>query len=122
MAWERQSVRDRIRSRLRGFAGRVQAARAWENLRFPVDNGWRRLMGRYDEALADLNRAIELDPDDAGAFGRRGETYIALGNYDEALADLNRAIELDPAKAWAGSRSITRLKSASASSRRSLAR
>jgi tetratricopeptide (TPR) repeat protein len=58
-------------------------------------------MQRYDEALADLNRAIELDPSYAWAIGRRGETYQDLERYDEALADLNRAIELDPSYAWA---------------------
>ena len=34
-------------------------------------------MGRYDEALADFNRAIELDPSDAWAIGSRGQTYRA---------------------------------------------
>ena len=32
-------------------------------------------MGRYDEALADLNHAIELDPGYAWAIGSRGQTY-----------------------------------------------
>jgi len=53
-------------------------------------------MGRYDEALADLNRAIELDADQDWAIASRGETYQAIERYDEALADLNRAIELYP--------------------------
>ena len=34
-----------------------------------------RLMGRYDEALADLSRAIELDPGYAWAIAGRGQTY-----------------------------------------------
>ena len=34
-----------------------------------------RLMERYDEALTDLNRAIELDPDHAWAIASRGHTY-----------------------------------------------
>jgi tetratricopeptide (TPR) repeat protein len=56
-------------------------------------------MERYDEALADLNRAIELDPSYAWAIGSHGQTYQAMERYDEALADLNRAIELDPSLA-----------------------
>ena len=56
-------------------------------------------MGRYDEALADLNRAIELDPSRDWIIADRGETYRAMGRYDEALADFNRAIELDPSDA-----------------------
>ena len=67
-----------------------------------------RLTGRFDDALADFNRAIELDPGLAWAIGSRGETYQAMGRYDEALADFNRAIELDPGRAWAiGSRGET---------------
>src|SRR5215469_14936213 len=53
-------------------------------------------MGRYDEALADLNRATELDADQDWAIADRGETFRAMGRYDEALADFNRAIELYP--------------------------
>jgi hypothetical protein len=32
-------------------------------------------MGRYVEALADFDRAIELDPNMDWVFGERGETY-----------------------------------------------
>jgi tetratricopeptide (TPR) repeat protein len=53
-------------------------------------------MGRYDEALADLTRAIELDPSYAGYFALRGQAYQATGNYDESLADFTRATELNP--------------------------
>ncbi|MBD2015204.1 CHAT domain-containing protein [Microcoleus sp. FACHB-53] len=54
-----------------------------------------RLVKRYDEALADFDRAIELDPNYAFAFASRGETYRLLGQYDKALADFDRAIDLD---------------------------
>ena len=55
-------------------------------------------MERYDEALADYSRAIELDPEEAWVIASRGETYRAMGRYDQALADYDRAIELDPAE------------------------
>ena len=51
-----------------------------------------RRMGKYQEALADFDRAIELKPDDAWAIASRGETYRLMGRYEEALADFNRAI------------------------------
>ena len=67
-----------------------------------------RLREQYDEALADLSKAIELDPNSAWAYGSRGETQRELKQYDEALADLSKAIELDPNSAWAyGSRGET---------------
>ena len=55
-----------------------------------------REMKRYNEALADFNRAIQLDPEYAWAIGRRAEIYRLMERYDEALADCNHAIELQP--------------------------
>jgi tetratricopeptide (TPR) repeat protein len=51
---------------------------------------------RYEEALADLDHALELDPDNASALVNRGTTYAQMKRYDEALADLDRAVEIDP--------------------------
>jgi hypothetical protein len=44
-----------------------------------------------DKALADLNRAIELDPGDALDIASRGETYRLMERYEEALADFPTA-------------------------------
>jgi len=52
-------------------------------------------MGRFDDALADLGRAIELDRQSALAPAGRGETYRRMGRFNEALADFNPAIELN---------------------------
>ncbi len=54
-----------------------------------------------EQALADYNRAIELDPQSAKAYLNRGTTYSDLGQAEQALADYNRAIELDPQDATA---------------------
>jgi tetratricopeptide (TPR) repeat protein len=53
--------------------------------------------GRYDQALADYDRAIEHGAANAPAIAGRGMTYAAMERYDEALADLDRAVELDAA-------------------------
>jgi tetratricopeptide (TPR) repeat protein len=54
-------------------------------------------IGRYGEALADFNRALELNPGFAGAYFGRGYMYCAfLGKTDSALADLGRAVALAP--------------------------
>ena len=60
-----------------------------------------RFQDRFDKALIDYNRSIELNQDLAWAIAGRGETYRLLGRSDEALADYDRAIELDPNYAWA---------------------
>jgi len=52
-----------------------------------------------DKALADLTRAIELDPGIAAFYNNRGCVHFYRRNLEEALADLTRAIELDPAMA-----------------------
>ena len=53
-------------------------------------------MSRFDEALADLNRAVELEADNECAIANRGETYQQMGRLEEALADYSRAIRADP--------------------------
>ena len=55
-----------------------------------------RIRGGLQRALADLNRAIELDPSLAPIYANRGLVYMYLGESDPALADFNRALELDP--------------------------
>ena len=63
---------------------------------------------RYEQALTDYNRAMDLDPGNARAIASHAETYRLMARYDEALADFNRAIDIDPGDAWAiGSRGQT---------------
>jgi tetratricopeptide (TPR) repeat protein len=54
------------------------------------------LISRYDDAIADLNAAIELDPDNPELYTLRGQMYLYLYEWDSSLADYNHAIELDP--------------------------
>lgn len=51
---------------------------------------------QYDKAIADLSKAIELKPDSAAHWNRRGNWDLALRQYDKALADYSKAIELEP--------------------------
>jgi len=52
--------------------------------------------GDYDSALADFNKAIELNPDNAENYRNRGTAYFFKGEFFFALTDLNEAIRLDP--------------------------
>ncbi|MEH2452744.1 tetratricopeptide repeat protein [Nostoc sp.] len=67
--------------------------------------GWRgeiyRLMKRYEEALPDFDRAIELDSKYAWALANRAVTYHLMKRYTEALEDFDRLIELNPKYDWA---------------------
>ena len=49
---------------------------------------------QYDAALADVDRAIELDPEFAAAYYNRGRVHNAMGNSSEARADLKSAYDL----------------------------
>ncbi len=51
-------------------------------------------------ALQDLDRAIEIDPDDTWAIHKRGEIYLYLHRYSEALKIFNQTLEKDPANDW----------------------
>ena len=51
---------------------------------------------RYSEAIADYDKAIELDPNFALAYMNRGKAKAELKQYSEAIADYDKAIELDP--------------------------
>ena len=53
-------------------------------------------LGRYDDAIAEYERAIELDPKDAYPHNGLGNVYFEVGRYDDAIAEYERAIELDP--------------------------
>jgi tetratricopeptide (TPR) repeat protein len=48
------------------------------------------------KALADLNKAIELDPTNAVAYNNRGSLFDDIREFQLALKDLNTAIELSP--------------------------
>lgn len=50
----------------------------------------------YDRAIADFNKAIELDPKNFGAFNNRGTAFRAKNDNDRALADYSAAIKLAP--------------------------
>jgi tetratricopeptide (TPR) repeat protein len=56
--------------------------------------------GDAARALENFNKAIELSPDDGGAYWWRGRYWRDTGlNFGNALADFTKAIELDPAMA-----------------------
>ncbi len=60
-----------------------------------------RAVGHWDEAVANLQRAIELDPRDVRASNNLALTYCAMRRFPEALATLERVLAWDPTNARA---------------------
>jgi curved DNA-binding protein CbpA len=52
--------------------------------------------GDLDRAIADLDRAIGLAPQDAKAYRQRGNVFGLKGDVDRALADYDHALRIDP--------------------------
>jgi tetratricopeptide (TPR) repeat protein len=50
--------------------------------------------GDNDRAIADYNKAIELDPKHAVAYYNRGIAYSDKGDNDHAIADFRKSLEL----------------------------
>jgi len=57
-------------------------------------------LGRHEDAIAEYQKAIKLDPDDAYPHNGLGNVYRDLGRHEEAIAEFQQAIELDPSLAY----------------------
>jgi tetratricopeptide (TPR) repeat protein len=57
--------------------------------------------GKAEPALADLKRAIELDPEQASAYVLRATVNHSRRNYDAVIQDAGTALELNPRDAEA---------------------
>jgi tetratricopeptide (TPR) repeat protein len=52
--------------------------------------------GRWPEAVAAYQKAIELDPSLQAAYANLGVAYYQLGEFDRAASQYKKALELDP--------------------------
>lgn len=66
-------------------AGVADLQRGMENLQ----------KGRYEQAVADFTKALELMPGTAEAYSGRARALEKLKRYDQALADYTKLIDLD---------------------------
>ena len=66
--------------------------------------------GRYKEAIADFNTAIQIDPNFSRAYANRALVELRNRQVNEAFADYSRAIQVDPnyAAAYVGRGNIYR--------------
>ncbi len=55
----------------------------------------------YDRAIADFDKAIELNSDEVGYHISKGISYIEKRDKERAIAAFQRALEMDPSNALA---------------------
>jgi eukaryotic-like serine/threonine-protein kinase len=66
-------------------------------------NGPLLALGRFDEAIAEGARAVELDPLSPIINVNQANNFIIAGRYDEAIQQIRKALELDPEFGYAHS-------------------
>jgi len=59
------------------------------------------IQDEHGRTTTDYDGAIELGPDNADAYYKRGDAYDEMGEYVKAITDYDKAIELDPNHALA---------------------
>ncbi len=52
-------------------------------------------LGRFDEAISEGRKAVELDPLPVNSLARLGQILSYARRYDDAIRELRNALELD---------------------------
>lgn len=98
-----------------GRLSRAQLAHAYRSRGRAYNNlYWSKEDNHFTQAIADLNKAISLEPSSADGFYIRGDSYSLIGMFDKAIDDFSQAIKLYP-------RGATVFRKGDAFSRRGLA-
>src|SRR5262249_16105081 len=59
------------------------------------------MTGQFDRAIAEVKRAVALDPVSPIIHSDLGTVYLVARRYDEAIEQFHNALELDPQFYWA---------------------
>jgi Flp pilus assembly protein TadD len=54
------------------------------------------MQGKDDQAIADFNKALEIDPNNKRTYNFRASYYMMKKQYNLAIADFNKCVELNP--------------------------
>ena len=60
---------------------------------FPNEDFWGKDFEKYEKALADFERVLELDPTYALAYAGKGEAYFRIGELDKAIEEYGKALK-----------------------------
>ena len=59
------------------------------------------MLYNYNQALDDLENALNIDPENVLALENRGEVYRCLAMYHRALTDFDKSLEIEPESVFA---------------------
>jgi tetratricopeptide (TPR) repeat protein len=86
-------------------AQRLQAFVTWVSAGDSFNQGVvSALRGNYKEAIENYDQAIQIKPDWARAYYKRGQARLGTKDYKEAIEDFNQALRIEPnfAKSYSG--------------------
>ncbi len=69
----------------------TQSPRLYNDLALGYDK-----LGKHEEAIAALKKAVEIKPDYGEAYINLGSAYSDMGKYEEAIAAYRKAVEMKP--------------------------
>ena len=84
------AVRTCSRALSQGFLSRKDRAYTYVNRSINYN-----LIGEFEKALDDINKAFEIIPDLPEAFLSRGNNSFFQKRYEDAMADYNKSLELN---------------------------
>ncbi|BBG92951.1 Tetratricopeptide repeat-like superfamily protein [Prunus dulcis] len=79
-----------------------------QTVQYVVRNCMQVVPGKYEDAIKECTKALELNPSYMKALLRRAEAHEKLEHFEEAIADMKKILELDPSNDQA-KRTIRRL-------------
>ncbi|KAF0509124.1 SPRY-domain-containing protein [Gigaspora margarita] len=59
------------------------------------------IMGRYEEAIIDLTKLLDIEPNNKFALRYRAEAYYLMEKYKESFNDVNKLPKIDTSDEWA---------------------
>ncbi len=68
----------------------------WSSLDFKTKAGWLICLQKFDEAIKEYDRAIELDKGSFEAYNNKGIALKSLKRFEEAVKEFDKAIEASP--------------------------
>ena len=58
-------------------------------------------MGKYDKAVEDLTKLLEIEPGNITALRYQAEINYMMRRYKESIADLEKLLKIKPRDTWA---------------------